>query len=176
MSTSGTTVVFCTACGAHNVPGARFCQSCGQAMAQIEPLPVTSSIAAYATQPYGGFWIRVAAWIIDALIVGLVFPIAFLAGPGLHVVGFGLGFFGGWLYEALLTSSSMQATLGKMILGMRVTDQQGGRLDFGRATIRHFAKYLSGLTLGIGYVLVAFTERKQGLHDMIAGTVVQKTR
>ena len=145
-------------------------------MSPMEAIPASASIAAFALHPYGGFWIRVVAWIIDALIVGLVFPLAFLAGPGVHVVGFGLGFFGGWLYEAILTSSSLQATLGKMILGLRVTDVQGQRIDFGRATIRHFAKYLSAFILGVGYLMVAFTEKKQGLHDMIAGTLVQKTR
>ncbi len=176
MSTPGSTVIFCTACGAHNAPGARFCQSCGQAMTTVQPVPITSSVAAYAEHPYGGFWVRVVAWLIDVIIVGLVVPIAFAAGPGIHVVGFGLGILGGWLYEALLTSSSLQATLGKLILGLRVTDLQGQRIDFSRATIRHFAKYLSLMILGIGYFMVAFTERKQGLHDMIAGTLVQKTR
>ncbi len=141
-------------------------------MAPVQPMPVTSSIAAYAAHPYGGFWIRVVAWVIDAIIVGLIFPVAMLS--GIHVVGFGLGFFGGWLYEALLTSSSLQATLGKLILGLRVTDLQGQRVSFGRATARHFAKYLSAAILGIGYLMVAFTERKQGLHDIIAGTLVQK--
>ena len=123
-------------------------------MSVVQAMPVTASIAAYASHPYGGFWVRVLAWIIDAMIVGLVFPIAFAAGPGFHVVGFGLGFFGGWLYEALLTSSSLQATLGKLILGMRVTDLQGQRISFARATGRHFAKYLSTMILGIGYLMV----------------------
>ena len=145
-------------------------------MFPMEAIPASASIAAYASHPYGGFWIRVLAWIIDAMIVGLVFPLAFFAGSGAHVVGYGLGFFGGWLYEALLTSSSLQATLGKMLLGMRVTDVQGQRLDFGRATLRHFAKYLSAFILGIGYLMVAFTDKKQGLHDLLAGTLVQKTR
>jgi uncharacterized RDD family membrane protein YckC len=176
VSTPGTTVIFCNACGAHNAPDARFCQSCGQAMAAVQPMPVTASIAAYASQPYGGFWIRALAWIIDVLIVGLIFPIAFAAGPGFHIVGTGLGFFGGWLYEALLTSSSLQGTVGKIVVGLRVTDLQGQRISFGRATGRHFAKYLSALLLGIGYLMVAFTEKKQGLHDMIAGTLVQKGR
>ena len=144
-------------------------------MAQVQPMPVTGSIAAYAEHAYGGFWIRVLAWFIDIVIVGLIFPLSFGLGLGLHGVGFGLGFLGGWLYEALLTSSSLQATLGKMIMGLRVTDLQGLRIDFGRATIRHFAKYLSTAILGIGYLMVAFTERKQGLHDLIAGTLVKKT-
>ncbi len=176
MSTPHNTVVFCTACGTHNAPEARFCQSCGQAMAPVQPMPVTDSIAAYAAHPYGGFWIRVLAWLIDIIIVGLIFPVVFATGIGFHLFGKGLGFIGAWLYEALLTSSSLQATLGKMILGMRVTDLQGQRISFGRATGRHFAKYLSALFLGIGYLMVGFTQKKQGLHDMLAGTVVRKTR
>ena len=145
-------------------------------MAAVQAMPVTASIAAYASHPYGGFWIRVLGWIIDAAIVGLVFPVAFLAGPGIHGIGYGLGLFAGWLYEALLLSSSWQATVGKMVLGLRVTDVQGQPIDFGRATLRHFAKYLSALMFGIGYLMVAFTEKKQGLHDLMAGTVVQKKR
>src|SRR5579884_4322181 len=112
MGSPGTTVVFCTACGAHNAPDARFCQTCGRAMTAMPPLPVTSSIAAYAEHPYGGFWIRLIAWFIDIVIVGILVPIVFAFGT-LHFVGFGVGFFGWWLYEALLMSSSMQATLGK---------------------------------------------------------------
>ena len=145
-------------------------------MAAVQAMPVTASIAAYASHPYGGFWIRVLAWIIDAAIVGLVFPVAFLAGSGVHGVGYGVGLFAGWLYEALLLSSAWQATIGKMVLGLRVTDVQGQPIDFGRATVRHFAKYLSTLMLGIGYLMVAFTAKKQGLHDLIAGTLVQKKR
>ncbi len=141
----------------------------------MPPLPVTSSIAAYAEHPYGGFWIRLIAWFIDIVIVGILVPIVFAFGT-LHFVGFGVGFFGWWLYEALLMSSSMQATLGKKLVGLKVTDLQNQRIGFGQATIRHFAKYLSALILGIGYLMVAFTEKKQGLHDMIAGTVVQKAR
>ncbi len=176
VAAGGIPVIFCNACGAHNATDARFCQSCGQAMASVQPLPITTSVVAYATHPYGGFWIRVVAWFIDACIVGLLWPLSIFAGPGFHVVGFGLGFFGGWLYEALLTSSSLQATLGKLIVGLRVTDLQGQRISFERATGRHFAKYLSAFILGIGFLMIAFTEKKQGLHDMLAGTLVRKNR
>jgi uncharacterized RDD family membrane protein YckC len=79
---------------------------------------------------------------------------------------------GHWLYEALMTSSSWQATLGKRAMDMMVTDMEGRRISFGRATGRYFAKWVSTLTCGIGFVIVAFTEKKQGLHDMIANTVV----
>jgi uncharacterized RDD family membrane protein YckC len=179
MSTGGTTVVFCTACGAHNPPDARFCQTCGTAMATMAPLPVTASIAAYASHPYGGFWIRLVAWIIDVLIFyGVMLPLAFVSGFGLHLhfAGGALSLCGWWLYDAFLTSSSWQATLGKMAVRVRVTDLAGNRISFERATGRHFAKYLSALLLGIGYLMIAFTDRKQGLHDMLAGTLVQKNR
>lgn len=140
---------------------------------------------------YAGFWIRVVAVIIDTVIIRiavspihLIFgglgmagamhgvpwrPLAILGG-GLTVI---LSFFGSWLYEALMESSSYQATLGKMIFGMKVTDLNGSRISFERATGRHFAKFLSGMIFGIGFIMVAFTERKQGLHDILAGTLVR---
>ena len=77
-----------------------------------------------------------------------------------------------WLYEALLTSSSWQGTLGKKILNLRVTDMAGNRISFGRATGRFFGKIISGMALYIGFIMVGFTERKQGLHDLIVGTQV----
>lgn len=79
---------------------------------------------------------------------------------------------GMWLYFALMESSAYQGTLGKMALGIRVTDLDGGQIDFGRATGRYFAKILSFITLMIGYIMAAFTGKKQALHDIIAGTVV----
>jgi len=89
------------------------------------------------------------------------------------VFGFVISVAGSWLYEALMESSSRQATLGKMIFGMKVTDLSGNRISFARATGRYFAKWLSGLTLLIGYIIAGFTERKQALHDMLAGTLVR---
>ena len=141
---------------------------------------------------YGGFWIRVVAAIIDGIIlrvvvspIHLIFGGLGLAGmmSGIHPIGLGiLGggitvialLFGSWLYEAFMESSSYQATLGKMIFGMKVTDLNGNRISFERATGRHFAKWLSAMVLGIGYIMVGFTERKQGLHDLLAGTLVRR--
>ena len=77
-----------------------------------------------------------------------------------------------WLYSALMESSAKQATVGKLALGIIVTDMEGRRIGFGKATGRHFAKFLSALILGIGFIMVAFTQRKQGLHDILAGTLV----
>lgn len=143
---------------------------------------------------YGGFWIRFVAAIIDGIIVQVVvMPLSFVAGgvsgfagvmggiphEGLGVlgglIGFVIGIFGAWLYEALMESSSRQATLGKMVFGMKVTDLYGKRISFGRATGRHFGKWVSALILFIGYIMAGFTERKQALHDMLAGTLVRIT-
>jgi uncharacterized RDD family membrane protein YckC len=77
-----------------------------------------------------------------------------------------------WLYYALLESSAWQGTLGKKALGLEVTDLQGRRIGFGRASGRFFAKFISVLTLFIGFIMAGFTERKQALHDMIAGCLV----
>ena len=71
-----------------------------------------------------------------------------------------------------MLSSEKQATVGKMVLGIVVTDINGGPISFARATGRHFAKWLSALILGIGFLMAAFTEKKQALHDMIADTLV----
>ena len=81
---------------------------------------------------------------------------------------------GGILYFVLMESSAKQATLGKMALGLVVVDVDGNRISFLRALGRYFAKILSGIILLIGYIMVGFTERKQGLHDMIASTLVVK--
>jgi uncharacterized RDD family membrane protein YckC len=76
------------------------------------------------------------------------------------------------LYYALLESSTWQGTLGKRALGLEVTDLEGRRISFGRATGRFFAKIISALILWIGFIMAGFTEKKQALHDMIAGTLV----
>ena len=76
-----------------------------------------------------------------------------------------------WLYYALLESSPWQATLGKWCMGYRVTDLYGARISFIRATARHLAIALSVLPFGLGFLLVLVSERKQALHDMVAGCV-----
>ncbi len=156
----------CISCGNTNVEHARFCQVCGTPIP--ETVPPVSQPAVYAVSGrYAGFWIRFVAFIIDSVFVGLLMGVAVLiSGPG-----FFLGLVIPWLYEALMLSSEPQATLGKMVLGITVTDIYGQRLTFGRATGRHFAKFLSALIFCIGFIMAAFTEKKQALHDMLAGTV-----
>lgn len=79
-----------------------------------------------------------------------------------------------WLYCTLMESSSKQATLGKMALGIIVTDMNGERISWRKANARYWSHVVSNLTLMIGYVMAAFTEKRQALHDMIAGTLVVK--
>lgn len=77
-----------------------------------------------------------------------------------------------WLYFAIQESSPKQGTIGKQALNIVVTDLNGEKVSFARATGRHFAKYISGLIIFIGYIMIFFTEKKQGLHDIIASTLV----
>jgi uncharacterized RDD family membrane protein YckC len=79
-----------------------------------------------------------------------------------------------WLYFVLQESSMHQATLGKRLCGMRVTDMQGARVSFGRASARFFGKFLSSAIMLIGFIMAAFTERHQALHDILAETLVLK--
>ena len=147
---------------------------------------------------YAGFWRRFVAHLIDQIIVGVVAFVIFL--PALALLGLGIG--AGimeesdgaigliiaaiaayltailmivvlqWLYYALMESSNKQATLGKLALGIIVTDLSGHRVTFGRATGRYFGKILSGMIFCIGYIMAGFTEKKQALHDMIASCLV----
>ena len=143
----------------------------------------------FTLENYAGFWLRFAAYIIDAIAVYVVVFIFMLI--------FGLDFFsmdtetgefsgtsfyaplvllyiGVILYFPLMESSKWQATLGKRAVGIIVTDLDGRKISLGRAFGRFFAKIASAIILYIGFIMAGFTERKQGLHDIIAGTLVIK--
>ncbi len=133
---------------------------------------------------YAGFFTRFIACIIDALVFLFVFAVTgfftkFIeAMHGNFFAGYltrELGVFAtviAWLYFALMESSKYQATVGKMILGIKVTDLEGNRIDFLKSTLRFFSKYISGFILMLGYIMALFTKKKQALHDIIAGCVV----
>lgn len=122
---------------------------------------------------YAGFWLRFVAYIIDSIIVGVVSGILGAIIPSmagiinLLVIG---------VYYIYLESSEYQATVGKILLGLKVTDLKGNRITPQVATIRFLGRFVSAIILGIGYIMAAFTEKKQALHDIIAGTlVIQRT-
>ncbi len=132
---------------------------------------------------YAGFWRRAAATLIDLAVVGiaiLLLALAVVTGFEINRDRWGVGdlvYWVGnvvlfWLYFAGLESGRRQATLGKRLLRLRVIDLDGEPISFGRATLRHFAKLLSLLPLTAGFIAVAFTPRRQGLHDIIAGCLV----
>lgn len=128
---------------------------------------------------YAGFWRRFVAFVIDAILVGVVLTVLswFVGGwDRRELEAFDLAWLIlTWPYFAGFESSARQATLGKQALGLKVTDLDGRRITFARATGRHFGKFLSALILMIGFVMAAFTQRKQALHDMMAGTLVLKS-
>ncbi len=146
---------------------------------------------------YGGTLTRWVASILDCLITGFVLiigiviigigaatfigaeleadeesPIVLVVGLMFYAILFGVP----WLYEALMVSSSRQATLGKLALGLKVTDLNGQPVSFGQATGRHFGKYISGLLFGLGYFMQAFDPKGQALHDKLAGCLVIRSR
>ena len=172
----------CTNCGSDNPPGSTYCKKCGS---RLEGSGVSSTPGTYAVHDrafYGGFWRRFAAMILDSLILFVPMFIVFaMIGAGIpqwseHDWQLNLlSLVATWLYFALTRSSAAQASPGQRALDLKVTDLQGQRLTFARATGRHFASILSGLTLGVGYLLNLFTARRQTLHDLIAGTLVYRS-
>jgi len=138
---------------------------------------------------YGGFWKRVIAYLIDAFIIA--FPVTMIFGTvipevlkteNIEVTTVTVSMpqiimlVASWVYFAGLESSAWQATIGKKMLGMKVTNADGERIDFVKASIRYVSKILSSFILMIGFIMVAFTAKKQGLHDFIAGTTVINQR
>jgi uncharacterized RDD family membrane protein YckC len=136
---------------------------------------------------------RLAAFFIDHLVVGAI--LSALAWP---MLGWRFGFddfnfpfhWHNWdfsfmsrnflketfiiIYYALMESSKYQATLGKIAMGIKVVNKNNQPLDFSKALLRNLSKLLSAFILGIGYIMIIFDDRKQGLHDKIADTFVVK--
>ncbi len=148
----------CPSCGQSAAADAKFCPGCGRVLSAIV---------------YAGFWIRFASGIIDFIIlfvVGIVLALA-LGGTSGTVLQLAVGLvytIGFWIGQG--------ATPGKMAVGIKITTVDGDPIDIGRALLRYIGYFVSTITLGIGYLMIAFTREKRGLHDYIAGTVVIKTR
>ncbi len=148
--------------------------------------PVVRASLAHSGQP-ASFLSRLAAHVIDYLLTAFAGTIAsitvwllFLStGPddtaGDHPNFLSLAFsITGWLYFALMESSPKQATLGKMALRLIVTDLNGERVTFGRASGRYWGMILSAFTLGIGFFMCGWTQKRQCLHDILSGCLVLK--
>jgi uncharacterized RDD family membrane protein YckC len=129
--------------------------------------------------PYAGFWRRFAAYLIDGLLLGAVqgsitLLVATIAPHDLRaqVNVLPVSILVTWAYFSLMESSPAMATVGKIALGIYVTDREGDPIDFRRASIRYWAKVISTLTLMLGWLMAAFTPDKRALHDYLAGTLV----
>jgi len=164
--------MYCKKCGKETPGDAKFCDGCGQ------PLEVLTN----DSSQYGGFWIRFSAYVIDGVIVlistllaSFLLRATYPADNTFVYADTIMSLTIAWVYAAVLHSSSWQATLGKKLLGLKVVDYEGARISFGRATGRYFAELLSLILLGIGFIMVAFTKKKQALHDKMAGTLVVRS-
>lgn len=180
----------CPNCGTKLSELDEFCFRCGEAntspsaAAQVRP----SSTPTYTGDRFvfADFFYRLAAWLLDGIIVfviiygfGLALDFVFFFGPSslfphYTTIRLILSFFTSLLYFSIFESSTHQATPGKMALGIIVTDIAGQRISFGRAVGRELSKIINWLTLGLGFLTIGFTAEKRGIHDYIAGTLVIK--
>lgn len=165
------------------------------APAAIQSAPQRVSPLAETVRPirYAGFCIRFAAGLVDYIIM-VVAELLLTADrvtiylwhgsadvttqadiDAAHIIGFVLSILIWWIYYSVLLSGSWQATLGMKVCGLKIVDEDGNRISFGRATGRYLAEGLSALSCGIGFLMIAWTSKKQGLHDLIAGTLVVKS-
>ena len=163
----------------------------------IAPTPAAPS--APATAQYAGFWIRLVALLIDGIILGVVGGIITAVFGGVLGTAFvssatkplsaTTGGFAGLIGAMQLLILAVEiayfvgltgaygATLGKMVLGLRVVNANGQKIGFGKAALREtIGRWVSGIAFGLGYLWVAFDQKKQGWHDKLAGTYVVKIR
>jgi uncharacterized RDD family membrane protein YckC len=189
----------CPKCGTRsNTADARYCPDCGAPFggpaAPAGPYAVSSAALAQSASappsdnpPYSGFWRRVGAYVIDYVLIIIGYSIvtvliaSFVVGAGadrttamrsIVVWVWLILLIAPWLYYAFMESSALQATVGKLAAGIKVTGQDGGRIGFGQATGRYFSHLLTAISFGVEYAMVVFTSRRQALHDMVARTYV----
>ena len=161
----------------------------GQRPAEVSRLDLASA-------KFAGFWRRFVANTLDTLVIAagvgvailLVIFVMFMILPesthdlppkwdaALTVIGWALAVILPWLYYALMESSGKQATLGKLAMKMAVTDHEGRKVSFGRASGRYWGKAVSWIPLSAGFIMAAVTEKKQALHDLIASTLIVDKR
>jgi uncharacterized RDD family membrane protein YckC len=198
----------CSKCGVEVSNGSAYCVACGQSLSsQLETensVPEDrTTVESRGSEPharlsansfsYAGFWLRLAAYILDSLLLGFTAGVAVFMplmsrgaisadNPWEIYTGTTQQFFAlrllilmiQWVYFALLESSPWQASLGKRLLGLKVTDLEGRRISFARASARYFCTLLSGFILMAGFIMIAFTQKKQALHDILTGCLVIK--
>ena len=178
----------CPRCRASNTEDADFCFSCGLPFDEQDrrraPRPAYLS---YAGRP-AGFWIRLLAWIIDAIVLNVVWIVLIAIDPGVSLAEYytpdasGLESWGWidfadlliWMAYYTVGVSVWATTIGKKVCGLYVLRPDGSKVGVGRAFARSLAPILSALILFIGYLMAAFRQDKRALHDLICDTVVVK--
>jgi uncharacterized RDD family membrane protein YckC len=181
------------------------CSECGQAFAENDMVRFAEAWVCASCKPlfvqkikegvtlagemeYAGFWIRVGAWFIDYIIMAIAsaiiyVPLTFMGFSSfnepaaftiIQLISMILNFIIPAVYESWFVGK-YAATPGKMACKLKVVMSEGDRVSFARAIGRHFAKYISGLILGIGYIMAGFDEQKRTLHDRICDTRVIKS-
>lgn len=166
----GVTLRICPACGhrvASTLPAAGHTTQTPPTLpyTQGNSLPPVVGGQAWEFQ-FAGIWARLGAWIIDTI---LVFLLVLATSTVIPVFA---GIISAWLYYTLFETGGWQATPGKRLVGLKVTDINGVRLRFTRSSGRFFGRFLCTATLGIGFLRAGWTPNKQGLHDLVAGTFV----
>ena len=181
--------MYCGKCGAEIEQSAEKCNACGAPVPPPNQSPTESGAPSPRPVVYAGFWLRAAAFIIDSIILGII-TLPIVAKPILSNLGSQLtaksyiDFITGSsrqaialqllmnlilvLYSAAFESSAWQATPGKRLARIRVTDLSGKRISFPRAAGRNIGKVLEQVTLFVGFAMAGFTAKKQALHDMTA--------
>ena len=195
------TAAVCMGCGTNPSLGNNFCSDCGTKTNDKQivcvqcgaSLSLSGRFNALSTK-YAGFWKRVAAYFVDYMVFTPILLICFVLYVYFSpytwdeiIYSYYYNPYIDWAYWVFMAvlpgivgiayfcgmeSSSKQGTLGKMALGIQVVDMNDNRISFGRAFGRYFGKLLSGCLCYIGFIMVGFTQKKQGLHDILAATQV----
>jgi uncharacterized RDD family membrane protein YckC len=159
------TMTPCPSCEKSISRAALACQYCGTSFVKEKQRTLTG----YGVE-YGGFWLRFLALFIDGILLGIPnFIIGEVVADQYSAAAMQIAFsliytVGFWTVEG--------ATPGKLVLGLRIVDADGNQIGVGQALLRYFGYFLDGVTLGVGYLMIVFSEKKQGLHDQIASTYV----
>jgi uncharacterized RDD family membrane protein YckC len=162
------------------------------AIADIQQLSAAQSRPVFA-----GFWLRALAYLLDTVVISLAgglvasfYPATFIKYPDaaaaasnpfaslpqLTPLGFAITIAATWIYYTMFEASGWQATPGKRIMKIYVTDMFGQRPTFARIAGRNVAKVISNLTFLVGYLVAGFTVKKQALHDLLSGCLVLRRR
>ena len=121
---------------------------------------------------YAGFWHRFLAYLIDFILLAIIYFVLAL----IPVFGWIIGTFFGWLYFAIQHSSSKRSTLGMRALDITINDENLDKIGFWRATGNYLVVGISIMILLIGLIMIAFTSRKQGLHNLVSRTIHLKDK